>query len=524
MVPCMQGEAIRNVLFVVADHWRGDCLSALGHGCARTPHLDRLAAEGVLFRRHFGQASPCGPARACLFTGMYLHNHRSVRNGTPLDARHTNIAREVRKAGYDPALFGYTDTSPDPRRLDPGDPALRSYEGILPGLTPAAPLVEDLLPWIAELRARGYAVPERPRDIYRPAAAGGGVTAAPPIYAAADSETAYLTDELLKYLCVRREQPWCALLCYIRPHPPFIAPEPYNVAVDPAHVPGPARTPTAGDEARQHPWLAYCLERQPGSPLYEGYEGDWRDLEDRDVRQLRATYYGLIQEVDANLGRIIAHLEATGAYDRTLIVVTSDHGEQLGDHWLWGKESYFDATFHTPLIVRDPRRAADAARGRVVDAFTEAVDVMPTVLDWLGRDVPRQCDGRSLLPFCTGESPADWRDEVHFELDFRDVAGGAPEAALGLSMDACVLNVIRDHRYKYVHFAALPPVFFDLEADPGERHNVADDPAYAKLLLRYAQRLLSWRMVHDDKVLTGMLITSDGLIERRGPPATSPQS
>ena len=120
-----------NVLFITADQWRGDCLSAYGHACLRTPNLDALAADGVLFRRHYSQATPCAPGRASLYTGMYLHNHRVVVNGTPLDARHSNVALEARKAGYQPALLGYTSTSADPRRQVPGDRTLRSYDGVL---------------------------------------------------------------------------------------------------------------------------------------------------------------------------------------------------------------------------------------------------------------------------------------------------------------------------------------------------------------------------------------------------------
>ena len=125
-----------NVLFITADQWRGDCLSALGHRCVKTPNLDRLAGDGMLFARHYSQTTPCGPGRASLYTGLYLHNHRSVVNGTPLDARHTNVALEARKLGYDPALFGYTDAAPDPRVQVAGDPSLLSYEGVLPGMTP----------------------------------------------------------------------------------------------------------------------------------------------------------------------------------------------------------------------------------------------------------------------------------------------------------------------------------------------------------------------------------------------------
>src|SRR5690349_8925140 len=125
-----------NVLFITGDQWRFDALSALGHPVVSTPNLDALAADGALFRRHFTNASPCGPSRSSLHTGLYLMTHRSGRNGTPLDARFTNWAKELRKAGYDPSLIGYTDISADPRVHAPGDPALKTYEGVLPGLRP----------------------------------------------------------------------------------------------------------------------------------------------------------------------------------------------------------------------------------------------------------------------------------------------------------------------------------------------------------------------------------------------------
>ena len=122
-----------NVLLITADQWRGDSLSMLGHPCAKTPNLDALAADGVCFTRHYGQTAPCGPARASLYTGLYMMNHRVVVNGTPLDQRHTNVALEARRAGYEPTLFGYTDQSVDPRTVPTGDARLLSYQGVLPG-------------------------------------------------------------------------------------------------------------------------------------------------------------------------------------------------------------------------------------------------------------------------------------------------------------------------------------------------------------------------------------------------------
>ena len=126
-----------NVLFVTVDQWREDSTSVAGHPVVRTPAFDALAARGVRFVNHWSVTAPCGPSRASLLTGLYLMNHRVVDNGTPLDDRFDNLARLARTAGYDPVLFGYTDTTVDPRTVtDPDDPRLRTYEGVLPGFEP----------------------------------------------------------------------------------------------------------------------------------------------------------------------------------------------------------------------------------------------------------------------------------------------------------------------------------------------------------------------------------------------------
>ena len=102
----------KNVLLIVVDQWRGDTLKNLGHPVIQTPNIEALASEGVTFAKHYTQAVPCGPGRASMLTGLYMMTHRAVQNTIPLDARHTNIAKEVRKAGYQPALVGYTTTTP----------------------------------------------------------------------------------------------------------------------------------------------------------------------------------------------------------------------------------------------------------------------------------------------------------------------------------------------------------------------------------------------------------------------------
>src|SRR5579863_5257087 len=162
--------APRNVLFITLDQWRGDCLSALGHPVLETPALDALSARGVLFANHWANAAPCGPSRACLYTGTYQHRNRSLLNGTPLDARFTNVGLIALSLRYDPVLFGYTDTSVDPRTVPAGDPRLFSYEGVLPGFTPIVndPWETGGLEWGKWLADHGIDVPSQPSSLYEP--------------------------------------------------------------------------------------------------------------------------------------------------------------------------------------------------------------------------------------------------------------------------------------------------------------------------------------------------------------------
>lgn len=509
-------NARRNILFIVIDQWRADALGCAGNAVLRTPNLDRLAADGVLCRRHYVQASPCGPSRAALLTGTYQHNNGVMRNGTPLARRFTNIALECRKAGYDPALFGYTDTTVDPTGLPPGDPALYTYESVMPGFSAELHLPERPLPWMAHLQRRGYDFAHDVTEIYRPSVDGGarGPTHGPARFKAEDSITAFLTDKLLDYVSVRRGESWFAHAAYIRPHPPFIAPAPYHDLYRPQDMPPPRRAASAAEEARQHPLLAAYLRTQRLANYFVTGQGLVADLSDDHLAQLRATYYGMVQEVDDQIGRLIDGLKEMGLYDETLIVVTADHGELLGDHWMLGKQGYADEAFHVPLIVRDPRPQADAGRGRTVERFTEAVDVMPTILDWLDLPIPRQCDGRSLMPLLHGRIPADWRSEAHWEFDFRGLSIADSEKELGVPMDACSLAVVLGERFKYVHFAALPPLFFDLAADPHCLADLSRDPSWTAEMLDMARRLLSWRIVSSGREFTGMHVSNQGLVAR----------
>jgi arylsulfatase A-like enzyme len=501
---------MKNILFITADQWRGECLSMLGHR-VQTPNLDALAAEGILFTNHFANAVPCGPSRASLHTGMYLQNHRSGTNGTPLDARHTNWALEVRKHGYDPALFGYTDTANDPREFDEDHQYMQSYEGPLPGITPVVMMGTFPDAWAAWLGEQGYDIPDPNWKFYtekadQPEYEQGGDVPAPLALPKELHDTHFMIDQVMDYIG-KQSDAWCVHLSLLRPHPPWVAPEPYNALYPPEELCDFVRQPDIETEGEQHPFLKHTLNK-PRHAV---------SSDDKRTSRLKASYFGLMTEVDDNLGRLFAYLKETNQWDNTLIIFTSDHGEQIGDHWLLGKMGYFDASYHIPLIIRDPD--AQATRGLVSAAFTENIDIMPTMLDWLNLETPHQCDGKSLLPIVhSGNTPNGWRDAAHWEYDFRDVVEGEEfENRHGLTQHQCTLNVIRDECYKYVHFTNLPPLFFDLEKDPGELNNVAGDPAYLSLVLEYAQKMLSWRMNHDEQILTHMALTDDGVVARPAP-------
>jgi arylsulfatase A-like enzyme len=460
---------------------------------------------------------------------MYMQNHRSVMNGTPLDARFTNVALEARKAGYDPVLFGYTDTSVDPRTVPAGDPRTRTYEGVLPGFTPVVndPWEQGSPQWGKWLAEHGIDVPSNPMDLYGPDTSYPGASEhaslwAPTKFPAELSETVFMTDKVIEWITCNGEAPFFVHLSYVRPHPPRRNPAGYHDVYSAEQVGPFAGSADAAAEAASHPLAAFLV----GLPLTAAP----RDEAER--RQLRATYYCAQKEVDDQLGRLFAFLEGTGLASSTLVVLTSDHGEMGGDHWLIEKCGYWDESYHVPLVVRDPRPQADATRGLVVGDPTESVDVAPTVLDWLGLDIPAQFDGWPLTAFVhDGAAPPHWRTEVHWEWDFRHPQLRYAERHFAIPGEHCSLTVARSGpgpasragagrgasagrgSAKYVQFAAdadvLPPLLFDLDADPGHLDNLAGKTTHAEAELAMAQEMLRWRMRNRERSLANCYLSPE---------------
>jgi arylsulfatase A-like enzyme len=225
--------------------------------------------------------------------------------------------------------------------------------------------------------------------------------------------------------------------------------------------------------------------------------------EDR-VRRMRAQYYGMISEVDHQMGRVREALESRGEWDSTIIIIVSDHAELLGDHGLRNKGGFFEQSQHIVGIVRDPRRAA---KGVTVSAFTENVDILPTLCELLGAEIPLQCDGRSLVAFLDGIEPDRWRDAAHWEYDWSPVVLPMGEFPWphDRRLSTYSLAVRRDESHAYVQFGDGTWLCFDLTRDPTWR----TAELRADVVLEKAQSMLQWRMNHARRDLSHIVIDGD---------------
>ena len=472
-----------NVLLVTLDQFRADCLSSAGHPVVRTPHLDALAADGVRFARHYSQAAPCAPGRASLYTGSYQMNHRVVGNGSPLDARFDNVALLARRAGYEPALFGYTDQAIDPRDADgPDDPRLSTYNAVLPGFDPILHVPDDHGPWVEWLDGLGHDTSPGPMRLLasegdRPEELSVG---------------AFVTDAAIAWLESRDGSPWFAHVSHLRPHPPYAAPGHWAGAYDPATVGSPI-----APAAELPPFHRAGLQHDRAAAPRDPDEG----------ARMRAQYFGMVGHIDHQVGRLVDAIRRLDQWDRTVVIVTSDHGEMLGDHGLQEKLGYWEQSYAIPCIVRAPARVG--GRGTVVERFTENVDIVPTIADLIDEPVPAQCDGLPLTPFLDGAQVPPWRTAAHWEYDWRTLfVRSLPHAwPWDRALEEQHLAVLRTDEHAYVQFGNGEWLCFDLATDPTWRTEVRD-PA---VVLPLAQEMLVWRSRHADRLLADLVLEDGGI-------------
>jgi arylsulfatase A-like enzyme len=290
------------------------------------------------------------------------------------------------------------------------------------------------------------------------------------------------------------EQPWCLHLSYIKPHWPYIVPDPYHRMYGSNDVIAVRRSERERDNP--HPVFGAFMQHRVG-----------RAFSQPGVREhVIPAYMGLIKQIDDQLGKLFAFMNERDLFDNTMVVFTSDHGDYLGDHWLGEKDLFHEASVKIPLIVCDPSPAADATRGSCNDTLVESIDLLPTFVEaCAGRAQPHRLEGRSLLPWLRGDRPRRWRSHVISEYDYSMLPGSA---ALQVAPCDARLFMIADQRWKYIAAPGFRAMLYDRRTDPDEYVDLGDDAAHAdvraeleSVLNRWARRLSQRTTLSDEDIL-----------------------
>ena len=436
-----------NVLFIMADQLTPLALGCYGNPTVRTPAIDGLADRGVTFVNNYCNCPICAPSRASMCSGRLAARLRNFDNGTAFPANIPTFMHHLRVGEYEVVASGKLHfVGPDQlhgfeRRLttDIYPSAFKWTKNWSAPIKPALGMVGHLkeagpAPWTRQLQY--------------------------------DEEVHFRALEQIRIYGEetrrgRRQRPFFLCASYTHPHdPPIITPQWWDLYRDveidmPRTPPDPTAPLPAADR-----WLIEYLGL------------DRIELTEEDVRRSRLGYYAMTSYFDAKVGGLLAELEEQGLLENTIVIVTSDHGDMVGEHGLWFKRSYYEWSARVPLIVSWPGRYPE---GRRVEQTTSLVDLFPTLLDML--DLPRvpweDVDGRSAARLLVKDDPA-WKDEAI--VDFTSAGAIHPWRA------------VRQGRYKYVAVHTGDPLLFDLEADPGEWTNLAGRPELAQVEARLSRR------------------------------------
>ena len=490
-----------NILFIMYDQLRFDYLSCAGHPHIHTPNFDKVAARGVRFSQAYVQSPVCGASRMSFYTGRYASSHGAQWNGFPLRVGEKTLGDHLRQLGMDCWLIGKTHMTVDQegmtrlglsadsvigaRQAECGFDSWVRDDGLW-GEGPDGFYDSKRSPYNEYLKSCGYPS-ENPWAHFANAGvdddgnmASGWMLAnadQPANIRESDSETPWLTRKAIEFMD-QASEPWCAHVSYIKPHWPYIVPAPYHNLYGPEHVPDAVR-----DE----------VERDNAHPVFDAYINNAiaRAFQQEGVREkVIPAYMGLIKQCDDQLGVLLDYLEASGKSDDTMIVLTSDHGDYLGDHWLGEKDLFHEPSVKVPMIVMDPRASADSTRGTTCDALVESIDLASTFVESAGGDVPDHIlEGRSLLPWLRGETPP-WREYVISEYDY-SVTPACEK--LGLEPRDARLFMVFDGRYKLMHAeGGFRPMLFDLQEDPEEFHDLAKAAEHDEEIARLYDHLATW--------------------------------
>lgn len=468
-----------NILLICTDQQRFDALGAYGNDEIHTPHLDRLAEQGVLFENCYVNSPVCGPSRASLMSGRYVHAHGAWANGVGLPAHERLFSRDLADHGYDCGLVGKFHVGGacsggrlEPR-LDDGFRVFRWAHDPYPGSSENA-----YHRWLRAVRPDLY-------DSAVQAGAGTGFDAMPTEF----HYSRWIGNETIDYLRRSRDpgKPFFFVANFFDPHHGFGAPKEYADA----YRDKPLRRPVTRDQelAGKPPVLTEASHRS-----YAGHARGYVEYTESELHDVKVNYYAMVSLVDDEVGRILAALDETGLAENTLVVFTSDHGEMLGDHQLMLKgPMMYECAVRVPLLMRWP---AGLPAGERRAELVQWIDLASTFLAAAGAPPLPRGQGLDLLPLARGEQDAPVRGWALCE--YRNSGHPYPEP-----VHTTMLR--RDH-WKIVVYHGAPSTtrartgeLYDLDRDPAELDNLWDDPAHVAVRAELQESLLDVLVATEDR-------------------------
>ncbi len=452
-----------NIVYIVLDQWRGDCLGIADSAHpVMTPHFDQIAYEGIWYQRAYADCPICMPQRATMLTGFSASQHgmpHNFLNGprTPIAMENSLPYRLTREAGYQTKAVGKMHFWPERARFGFEDISLHPND------------------YVNFLEEQGYG------GFYRGHGLGGNEVY-PAVSAVPEhlTHTHWIVDEGIRFL--GRRDPDCPFMLWLvfeAPHSPFDPPEPFDRLYDDFEIP----------EAAIGDWVG--AEDEPASLIADRIARKADRISPQVLKRSRRHYYGQITHIDYQLGRLFGELKSRGLYDNTVIVITSDHGEHLGDHGLYAKSTFLESSARVPIILRLPRTPLgppDESGGRRynrrVDSPALTADIAPTLLELAGLQPDAAMDGASLLRLP--------RERVIF--------GETRESVFAT-----------DGRLKYLYyFAGGVEQLFDVGSDPDDCHNLAGEPEHAASQAALKARLIAYLSANDrPAVVDGELLVRE---------------
>jgi arylsulfatase A-like enzyme len=493
-----------NILFIMYDQLRFDYLSCAGHPNLETPNIDRIAEMGVRFTNCYVQSPVCGASRMSTYTGRYVSSHGAAWNNYPLNVGEQTLGDHLRKLDVASYLIGKTHMMVDGEGMDRLGISRDSIIGARvsecgfdayvrdDGLWAEGPdgfYDKKRSPYNEYLRSKGYegdnpwanhanAGVDDDGDIATGWLMGNADKAAN--VAEEDSETPWLTTQAIEFLEGRDpNERFLCHLSYIKPHWPYIVPAPYHAMYKNTPIPPANRSDV--ERINPHPVYEQFMNNKIGKAFH-------RD----DVRNtVIPAYMGLIKQCDDQIGRLLVYLESSGQLENTMIIITSDHGDYLGDHWMGEKDLFHAPSVKVPLIIYDPRPAANSTRGTTCDALVEAIDLAATAIETQGGETPEHIvEGRSLLPFLHGETPQNWREFAVSEYDY---SATSMARNLALAPRDARIFMVATKDWKLIHFeGGFRPMLFDLVNDPDELTDLGNDPAHQETIDALYDMLFAW--------------------------------